>query len=167
MNLFFKILLLLGAIFLFDKLLDKFETRDKLIRRIDALSVQFSSFITAANETVQKYKDSYDSLAELHKDYQKDVNHLLSQSSHMTEQIIQYSYKMIEDNERLYKRLSMVEHFLTTESPSKEDHEKLIQAIEEDIQLKEEFEKEREEFLNSLSDRHECGESQEMGMGDD
>ncbi|WP_457945429.1 hypothetical protein [Caproiciproducens sp. LBM24188] len=167
MDLFIKILILIGGIFLFDKLLDKFATRDKLIRRIEALGKQFSLFQADANETIEKYKNAYDSLARVHKDYQENAESLLSQSGQMTEQVVLYAHKMIEDNDRLYKRLDLIERFLTSENPSQEDHENLIQAIKEDIKLKEEFEMDRKEFLSSLHDQPALEESPEIEMRDD
>lgn len=53
-----NILILIGAILLFDKLLDKFAARDKLIRRIDTLGKQFTLFQREANETITKYQNS-------------------------------------------------------------------------------------------------------------
>lgn len=169
MNLDFllKVLIIAGAIILFDKLLDKLAARDKLIRRIDTLGKQFSLFQTEANEAITKYDNSYNKLVEIHKDYKRNVENLLSQSSHMTEQIVQYAYEMIEDNDRLYKRLDLVEQFLSSENPSQEKQEELIQAIKEDIKLREEFEKRREEFLRSLHEQHELDEAPEIEMGDD
>lgn len=167
MSLFIKLLILAGAIFLFESLIEKFAVRDKLIRKLDVTDQQFTAYQTKTNEIIAQYKKAYNDLKKIHEDYQNDIDDQLAKNQLMTDQIVQYAYKMIEDNDRLYKRLKVVEQVLSSENPSQEKQEELIQAIKEDIKIKEEAEEERNELLASLRQQPETDHNFNMEMGDD
>lgn len=170
MSFVIKILILIGAVYLFEKIfdiIDKFDQRDKLALKVDEIGKQFSAFRTKTNQTIDDYQKAYDSLVEKYKDYQSKVEQLISKNDQMTMQIVHYSYEIIEDNTRLFNRLNMVDQFLSSEHPTQEQQDEIVQAIQEDLKLKEKSDTQREEFLQTLKD--ELGPELEDGpvMGDD
>lgn len=154
MPLFLKILILVVVIYLFEKVSEKFAHRDTMVSEIAQIQKNYNAVQTKMQETMDNYQKSYAKLASDYKDYQKRSEELFSQNDQMTTQIVQCVHQMMEDQDRLFRRLETVNGFLSSPIPTNDQKDELIRSIQEDLKLKDDFERQRQEFLQSLAQHH-------------